>query len=113
VRQRAAIRVTGCCQIGVEALGGPLLFNPRAGESLRPFFTGDAPDLAAYCETYYREEQSQVPGGIPGLGPLHCIRLENRHKVILDVQSNALSAYDLTADPAERNALVFPHDVSR
>jgi arylsulfatase len=79
----------------------------RAGESLREFFEGSQKHRLAYCETYYREEQGRNPGGVPGLGPWHAIRIENRSKVIVDINSSAISFYDLIADPCEQSPIRF------
>ncbi|MDJ0841106.1 MAG: hypothetical protein QNK37_31630 [Acidobacteriota bacterium] len=73
--------------------------HTRHGESLCEFFRGEGRSRVAYSETYYREEQSAVPG----LGPWHSLRIDNKHKVILDVNTQSLSVYDLTTDPNEKN----------
>jgi arylsulfatase A-like enzyme len=84
----------------------------RAGESLTPFFNGGGKHREAYCETYYREEQASLPEGIPGLGPLHAVRIANRYKVIFDVDSSTISVYDLANDPDEKNPVSFGSVVS-
>jgi arylsulfatase len=81
----------------------------RAGSSLTEFFAGDAPDRLAYCETYYREEQGQVRGGIPGLNAWQAVRIANRYKVITDVRSGYTSVYDLVADANEKQPITFPN----
>lgn len=73
----------------------------RAGESLTPFFRGERRHRVAYSETYYPEEQTLVPG----LGPLHAVRYENRFKAIVDVRTGTLTAYDLVNDPNELMAI--------
>jgi hypothetical protein len=80
---------------------------PRRGESLVPLLAGPGRHRPAYCETFYREEQSAVPG----LGPWKGLRLDNRRKVILDVNSHSLTLFDLEADPAERQGLAFGEGV--
>ena len=79
----------------------------RAGASLAPLFAGHGSDRVAYSESYYREEQTSAPDGVPGLGPLHATRLENRSKVIVDVNSGAIEVYDLMADPHEQTPSTF------
>lgn len=79
----------------------------RSGESLTPFFNGGGGHRPAYCETYYREEQTSLPEGIPGLGPIHALRLANRYKLIVDVDSTAITIYDLANDPDEKSPISF------
>ena len=81
--------------------------HPRAGETLRGLFSGTEPHRVAYCETYYREEQSQSEHGVPGLGPWRGLRIDNRLKVILDVNSQELRLYDLESDPNEQNPTIL------
>jgi arylsulfatase A-like enzyme len=69
----------------------------RAGRSLRGLFTADEPHRPAYCETYYREEQTAVAG----LGPLRGLRLDNRFKIVLDVRTGRQVGSDLASDPHE------------
>jgi arylsulfatase A-like enzyme len=74
------------------------------GASLEPLLAGrDDASRPAYFETYYREEQAAMPSGVPGLGPLHGVRLDNRHKIISDVRTGAIALYDLALDPNERS----------
>lgn len=82
--------------------------HARHGASLRECLEGSAGHRTAYCETYYRHEQSLQPGGIPGLGPWHGMRVDNRFKFIVDVESGAISFYDLTCDPNEQRPLQCP-----
>lgn len=78
------------------------------GQSLVPLLDGrGGPSRAAYFETYYREEQAGTPRGVPGLGPLHGLRIDNRYKVITDVRSGRLELYDLATDPDERHPQSF------
>jgi arylsulfatase A-like enzyme len=79
----------------------------RSGETLAPLMKAEGPHRPAYCETYYREEQPVSPDGISGLGPWKAIRLANRHKIILDVDSGSLAAYDLESDPHECHPIAF------
>jgi arylsulfatase A-like enzyme len=79
----------------------------RSGESLTPFFNGGGGHRPAYCETYYREEQTSLPEGVPGLGPIHALRLANRYKLIVDVDSTAITVYDLANDPDEKSPISF------
>lgn len=76
---------------------------PRAGHSLTSLFTSLEPHRMAYCETYYREEQQ----AIPGLSPLRALRIDNRFKIIVDVNTQCLTVYDLESDPNERNPGFF------
>lgn len=77
--------------------------SPRAGRSLREFFEGDAPHRDAYCETYYREERGASGDGASALGPWKGLRLANKVKLILDVNTETLMIYDLERDPLERH----------
>ncbi len=77
----------------------------RAGRTLRPLLRHDQAHRPAYCETYYREEQSASGVGVPGLGPWKGFRVDNRWKIILDVLSQTVTVYDLAADPQERHPL--------
>lgn len=80
----------------------------RTGESLTPFFNnGGGEHRVAYCEAYYREEQTSLPEGVPGLGPWHGLRIANRFKIILDVNSQAINVYDLESDPEEQRPINF------
>jgi len=81
--------------------------SPRAGRSLRELFHDSGENRVAYCETYYREEQSKAKDGVPGLGPWKALRIGNRYKVILDVNSRNLSVFDLIADPHELHPVRF------
>ena len=81
--------------------------TPRAGNSLVPLFSGNGQHRIAYSETYYREEQAITKEGVAGLGPLHAIRLENQFKVIVDVQSGGITAYNLLSDPDEHQPTEF------
>jgi arylsulfatase A-like enzyme len=78
------------------------------GRTLRPLLEGrpEAP-RTAYFETYYREEQADTERGVPGLGPLHGVRVDNRYKIITDVRSGAMELYDLERDPNERQPQRF------
>jgi arylsulfatase len=79
----------------------------RAGESLTCFFKGNGNHRLAYCETFYREEQALLSGGVPGLGPWHALRIDNRYKIIFDVNSTSISVYDLANDRSEHQPLSF------
>jgi arylsulfatase len=80
---------------------------PRAGYTLRGLFDVIEPHRVAYCETYYREEQSLSGRGVPGLGPWKALRIDNRLKLILDVNTQSLMFYNLEDDPHERYPIVF------
>ena len=78
------------------------------GASLVPLLRGrDQRNRAAYFETYYREEQAGSPTGVPGLGPLHGLRIDNRFKLITDVKTGSMELYDLTSDPNESAPQLF------
>jgi arylsulfatase A-like enzyme len=79
----------------------------RAGQSLRGLFHEPGEHRTAYCETFYREEQSQASDGVPGLGPWKGLRIANRYKVILDINTKNLMVYDLKLDPDERQPIGF------
>lgn len=80
---------------------------PRAGRTLTGLFRVPEAHRIAYCETYYREEQSQSKDGIPGLGPWHALRIDNRYKIIVDINTQLLTVYNLATDPNERNPITF------
>ena len=80
---------------------------PRSGASLTSLFSGRGEHRPAYCETYYREEQAVATGGVPGLGPWHALRLENRYKIVLDVSSGSIRLFDLVNDPGEWYPVTF------
>ena len=88
--------------IDLSGLADP---HTRSGRTLTGLFTGHEPHRVAYSETYYREEQTE--NGVPGLGPWKALRLDNRYKVILDVNSSGLAIYDLTSDPQEHHPIAF------
>lgn len=77
------------------------------GASLTEFFTDDkAPSRPAYSETYYPEEL--VAPEYPGLTPLASVRThdrESRRKVIWEICGGRVEAYDLNADPDEKDGL--------
>lgn len=77
----------------------------RAGQSLVNLFSNPEPHRLAYCETYYREEQSESGRGIAGLNPWKGYRLDNRYKLILDAYTHELAIYDLENDPTEHHPL--------
>lgn len=81
--------------------------SPRDGKTLTGLFAGSEPHRTAYCETYYREEQSSSGQGVPGLGPWKGLRIDNRFKIILDVNSQRLAVYDLELDSEERHPVSF------
>jgi arylsulfatase A-like enzyme len=96
IRIREQVRLVDIMPSILELLNVPDN-TARAGESLVPYFSGDHRHRVAYSETYYPEEQP----AFPGLGPLHAVRLENRFKVIVDVRTGVMTAYDLIGDPHE------------
>lgn len=81
--------------------------HARDGNTLTGLFEGSEPHRTAYCETYYREEQSASGRGVPGLGPWKGLRIDNRFKIILDVNSQRLTVYNLELDPEERHPVSF------
>jgi arylsulfatase A-like enzyme len=73
----------------------------RSGQTLKGLFEYSEPHRIAYCETYYREEQSMSESGVPGLGPWKALRIDNRFKIIIDVNTQHLTVYNLELDPNE------------
>lgn len=82
----------------------------RQGRSLVPIFAAEGEHRIAYSETFYREEQSSSSQGIPGLMPWRSWRIDNKWKIIQDLGSNQMVAYDLHSDPEEKRPLRFGGD---
>jgi arylsulfatase len=104
-RVTSQVRLVDILPTALDLLG-VLDRHRRAGETLRGLFSAAGPHRAAYCETYYREEQSAVPG----LSPLQGLRLENRWKVVRDVRTGRQVRYDLASDPHERHPMADEGD---
>jgi arylsulfatase len=72
------------------------------GRSLVPYLRDEAlPQLPAYCEAYYREELASMDLTWSHLLPLKGVRMPAR-KLIWEIGSDRMEAYDLVDDPAER-----------
>jgi arylsulfatase len=73
------------------------------GRSLVPCLRGETlPPVPAYCEAFYREELASMDLTWSHLLPLKAVRMPGR-KLIWEVGSDKVDAYDLLNDPTERN----------
>lgn len=76
------------------------------GVSLLPIIKKDEDlKLAAYSETFYPEEQIDVMGKFKNTCNLKSIRIENKYKIIWEVDGNKIEVYDLEKDQWEKNNL--------
>ena len=79
----------------------------RDGSSLSSLFQSGGENRIAYFETFYREEQGLIDSGIPGLSPWKGVRIDNRFKIVFDVYTGSMTAYDLIADTNEKSPINF------
>jgi len=82
------------------------------GQSLLPIILNKTkPQLTAYCETYYPEEQTKATGGKFAEAKnkiAYCV--DNRFKTIQHIDSDTLEVYDLINDKLEKNNLAIKQD---
>jgi arylsulfatase len=80
--------------------------HPLDGISLTAAFSSaDVNHRIGYSETLYPREQFEASGLFPYARNLRAIRIENRYKVIWEVEGDNVECYDLVNDPNERNPL--------
>jgi len=76
------------------------------GISLCPAFSGHEIQFrVGYSETYFPHEQYEASGLFPSARNLKAIRLENRYKIIWEVDGESVAVYDLVNDPNEKQRL--------
>lgn len=77
------------------------------GVSILPLLKGQTLNLIGYCETMYPEEQTAATGGkYAHAKNKRSLRIENRFKIIADINGDALEVYDLQSDPNELKNLL-------
>jgi arylsulfatase A-like enzyme len=91
--------------LGIEAqhkVDGISLANVLKGE-------GQVGERVGYSETFYPGEQTKATGGMFNwTHDKKAIRIDNRYKIIVHLDSDNVEAYDLTADPLETKNLLAP-----
>jgi arylsulfatase A-like enzyme len=73
------------------------------GQSLAPAFREEVltPRLG-YSETLYPREQFEASGQFPQAKNLKAVRIDNRHKLIWEIDGDGFEYYDLASNPDER-----------
>jgi len=75
------------------------------GCSLSPAFSGQVLESCfAYSETLYPREQYEVNGLFPNAKNLKAVRIDNRYKVIWDLDGDGVTFYDLLENPGEHES---------
>ncbi|XYI01406.1 sulfatase [Sorangium sp. So ce1128] len=84
--------------------------GPRLdGDSLLPIVRGEElSHRLAYCETFFPEELGAINPQFRHLRPLRGLRVADRYKLIWQVGSEGVEAYDLHEDPDEKRPLRLP-----
>lgn len=109
---RRQVRLVDVAPTVLDLLGLPG-GDAADGSSLAPYLGGEDPGhRLAYSETYYREELAALSPQFAHLRPLQAVRLDDRHKLVWEVGSGVVHAYDLVADPAEQNPLTLGEGAS-
>jgi arylsulfatase A-like enzyme len=73
------------------------------GISLCPAFSGQQIQArVGYSETFFPREQYEANGLFPAARNLKAIRLENRYKIIWEIEGEAIAVYELINDPNEQ-----------
>lgn len=77
-----------------EDIDGVSLASALAGEPLQ--------SRSGYCETFYPREQYEATGQFPNAKNLKAVRIDNRYKVIWQIDDDGIEFYDLVVNPNER-----------
>lgn len=78
------------------------------GISLAPLVIKDKQmNLPAYCETFYPLEQNETNNNKFSCAKnKKAVVIENKHKIIVEMDSDKLEIYDLDSDPDEKRNLI-------
>jgi len=81
--------------------------NQLDGSSIVPIIQGKKLQLPAYSETFYPEEQNQATNNkYPLATNKKSVILDNKYKVIFNIESNLVEIFDLEKDPNELKNLL-------
>lgn len=81
------------------------------GVSILPIIKGEKIQLPAYSETYYSEEQNQATNNkYPLATNKKSIILDNKYKVIFNIESDLVEVFDLEKDPNELKNLLTAYE---
>lgn len=64
-------------------------------------------DLLGYSETYYPEEQTSAIGDkFSNIRNKKSFRIDNKHKIIIDINGDGLEYYNVDKDPNELDNII-------
>jgi arylsulfatase len=101
----AQVRLVDIAATVYELLGMDPGLRMDGGSLCLAFSGQQIQSRVGYSETFFPREQHEASGLFPTAKNLKAVRLDNRYKIIWEVDGESVSIYDLSNDPNEQQKI--------